>query len=82
LSNTGQASMGEASQSGAWCSAMSARLLQTKLAPKEILAAAALGEDPAASRSHARKTPTFREFAERYLTEQAIAKLKPRTVAN
>jgi len=51
-------------------------------AAKKILAAAALGDDPAASRSRARKIPTFREFAERYLAEEAVAKLKPKTVVN
>jgi integrase len=51
-------------------------------AAKEILAAAALGGDPAAARSRARKIPIFREFAERFLTEEALPKLKPRTVAN
>ncbi len=55
---------------------------QARAAAKEILAEAALGADPAASRSRARKTPIFRDFAERYLAEQAVAKLKPRTVVN
>ena len=55
---------------------------QARAAARDILAAAALGEDPAASRSRARRAPTFREFAERYLAEQAVAKLKSRTVAN
>ena len=51
-------------------------------AAKEILAAAALGDDPAAARSRARKIPVFREFAERYLAEEATSKLKPRTLVN
>jgi integrase len=51
-------------------------------AAKKILAAAALGDDPAASRSRARKIPAFREFAERYLAEEAASKLKPRTLVN
>jgi integrase len=55
---------------------------QARAAAKEILASAALGEDPAATRSRTRKTPSFREFAERYLAEEAVAKLKPRTVVN
>ncbi len=55
---------------------------EARAAAREILAAAALGDDPAASRSRARKIPTFREFAERYLDEEAVAKLKPRTVVN
>ena len=53
-----------------------------RTAAREILAAAALGDDPAASRSRARKIPSFREFAERYLVEEATSKLKPRTIAN
>ena len=55
---------------------------QARTAAKEILAAVALGDDPAASRSRSRKMPAFREFAERYLAEEAIAKLKPRTAVN
>ncbi len=55
---------------------------QARAAAKEILAAVALGDDPAASRSRSRKMLVFREFAERYLAEEAIAKLKPRTVVN
>jgi integrase len=55
---------------------------EARAAAREILAAAALGEDPAASRSRARQIPTFRDFAERYLIEEAAAKLKPRTVVN
>jgi hypothetical protein len=46
---------------------------QARAAAKEILAAVALGDDPAASRSRSRKMPVFREFAERYLAEEAIA---------
>lgn len=55
---------------------------EARAAAREILAAAALGDDPAASRSRARKIPIFREFAGRYLAEEAVAKLKPRTVVN
>jgi integrase len=55
---------------------------EARTAAREILAAVALGGDPAAVRSRARKTPTFREFAERYLAEEAISKLKPRTLVN
>jgi integrase len=55
---------------------------EARTAAREILAAAALGDDPAASRSRARTIPSFREFAERYLAEEATAKLKPRTIAN
>jgi integrase len=49
---------------------------------RKILAAVSLGEDPAAVRRDAREMPIFREFANRYLDEEAKAKLKPRTVAN
>jgi integrase len=55
---------------------------EARAAAREILAAAALGDDPAAARSRARKIPTFRDFAERYLAEEAVSKLKPRTVVN
>ncbi len=55
---------------------------QARRAAREILSAARLGDDPAASRTKQRKTPTFREFAERYLDEEASAKLKPGTLAN
>jgi integrase len=55
---------------------------QARTAARETLAAAALGDDPAAARARARKLPIFRDFAERYLTEEATAKLKPRTVVN
>jgi integrase len=55
---------------------------EARAAARGILAAAALGEDPAASRSRARKIPIFREFAERYLADEAASKLKPRTVVN
>lgn len=55
---------------------------EARTAAREILAAAALGADPAASRSRARKLPTFWDFAERYLAEEATSKLKPRTVIN
>jgi hypothetical protein len=55
---------------------------QARNAAREVLASVALGEDPAASRSAAREMPTFRDFAARYLAEEAQAKLKPRTVVN
>ena len=55
---------------------------QARNAARDVLARVALGEDPAASRSAAREMPTFREFAARYLAEEAEAKLKPRTVVN
>jgi integrase len=55
---------------------------QARDAAREALASVALGKDPASLRSSARAMATFREFAERYLTEEAAAKLKPRTVVN
>lgn len=55
---------------------------QAREAAREALAGVALGQDPAALRSSARAMTTFREFAERYLTEEAATKLKPRTVVN
>jgi Phage integrase, N-terminal SAM-like domain. len=55
---------------------------QARTSARNILAAVALGDDPGASRSRAREMPTFREFAERYLSEEAAAKLKPKTVVN
>jgi hypothetical protein len=55
---------------------------QGRSAARGVLARVALGEDPAASRSAAREMPTFRDFAGRYLAEEAKAKLKPRTVVN
>lgn len=55
---------------------------QARTSARKILAAVALGEDPAANRKSGREMPTFRDFAGRYLTEEADAKLKPRTVAN
>lgn len=55
---------------------------QARQAAKEMLAAVALGGDPAAKRRQEREAETFREFAERYLREEAATKLKPGTVAN
>jgi integrase len=55
---------------------------QARTAAKATLASVALGENPSALRSKAREMPTFKEFAERYLSEEAKAKLKPRTVVN
>jgi len=55
---------------------------QARQAAKEMLAAVALGGDPAAKRQEEREAETFREFAERYLREEAATKLKPGTVAN
>lgn len=55
---------------------------QARLAARKILSAVALGEDPAAIRTRARETPTFIQFADRYLSEEAAAKLKPTTLTN
>ena len=55
---------------------------QARLAARKVLAAVALGDDPAALRNHARKTPTFLQFADRYFSEEAVAKLKPSSLIN
>ncbi len=55
---------------------------QARQAAKQMLASVALGKDPAATRREERESETFREFAERYLREEAEAKLKPGTVTN
>ncbi len=55
---------------------------QARQAAKEILASVALGKDPAAVRRDERESETFREFGERYLRDEAEAKLKPGTVTN
>jgi integrase len=55
---------------------------QARGAAKEVLANVALGKDPAASRQREREMSTFREFAQRYLREEAAQKLKPGTVVN
>jgi hypothetical protein len=55
---------------------------QAREAAKKILASVALGQDPARKRSSERAMPTFAEFGERYLTEEAETKLKPRSVVN
>lgn len=44
---------------------------QARQASREMLAAVALGGDPAAKRQGEREAETFREFAERYLREEA-----------
>ena len=55
---------------------------EARQAAKETLASVALGKDPAAVRREERESETFREFAERYLREEAEAKLKSGTVVN
>lgn len=55
---------------------------QARAAAKQVLAHVSLGKDPAALRSREREMSTFREFAQRYLREEAAQKLKPGTVKN
>lgn len=55
---------------------------QARQAAKGILASISLGSDPVAVRREERESETFREFAERYLREEAAAKLKLGTVVN
>jgi integrase len=55
---------------------------EARKAAREILAGVALGKDPAAIRRDERQAATFKEFAERYIREEAEAKLKPGTVTN
>jgi integrase len=55
---------------------------QARQAAKGILASISLGSDPMAVRREERESETFREFGERYLREEAEAKLKPGTVTN
>lgn len=55
---------------------------QARRKARDILAAVQLGADPASERSKNREAPTFKAFAERYLSEEAEVKLKDRTVAN
>ena len=55
---------------------------QARSSARATLAAVALGQDPARKRSTERAMPTFAEFGERYLTEEAETKLKPRSVVN
>lgn len=55
---------------------------QARDAARKVLAAVSLGEDPALARKGDRQMPPFREFATRFLEEEAALKLKPRTVVN
>jgi integrase len=55
---------------------------EARKAARNILAAVRLGQDPARDRVLNRNTPILREFVERYLAEEAEAKLKTGTVAN
>jgi integrase len=55
---------------------------QARSAAREALASVALGQDPGKTRGTARAMPTFEQFAEQYLSEEASAKLKPRSVVN
>lgn len=51
-------------------------------AARTMLASIRLGRNPADERRQARDQSTLAEFAERYLSEEATAKLKPQTLAN
>ena len=55
---------------------------QARRAARDVLARVRLGDDPAKELSKRRETPTFRDFAQRYLDEEGKAKLKPRTLVN
>ena len=55
---------------------------QARQTAKELLASIALGKDPMANRQRERQAATFKEFAERYLKDEAEAKLKRGTVVN
>jgi integrase len=55
---------------------------QARAAARDALASVQLGHDPGASRAEAREMPSFRDFAERYLAEEAAKKLKPHTLVN
>jgi integrase len=55
---------------------------QARQSARTILGAVAMGQDPAGKRSRERAMPTFAEFAERYLKEEAETKLKSGTVVN
>jgi hypothetical protein len=55
---------------------------QARATAKEVLANVVLGKDPAALLQREREMSTFREFAQRYLSEEASLKLKPGTVKN
>ncbi len=54
---------------------------QARGAARDILARVRLGEDPATERGKRRNTPTFQDFAKRFIDEEAVAKLKPGTVS-
>jgi integrase len=47
---------------------------------RRLLGEIAEGKDPAAVRDAQRAVPTFKEFSERYLTEYAVPRKKPRSV--
>jgi integrase len=55
---------------------------EARTAARNALASAQLGGDPGAARIKAREMPSFKDFAERYLTEEATVKLKPKTIGN
>ena len=47
---------------------------------RRLLGEIADGKDPAAVRDAQRAVPSFKEFSERYLTEHAVPRKKPRSV--
>ncbi len=53
---------------------------QARRKARDILSAAHLGADPAGERAKNRETPTFREFVDRYISEEAEPKLSAKTV--
>lgn len=55
---------------------------QARRRARDILAAVHLGSDPAGERAKNRERLRIKEFAERYLSEEAEVRLKPRTVEN
>ena len=55
---------------------------EARIAARNALASVQLGGDPGSARTKAREMPSFKDFSERYLTEEATAKLKPKTVVN
>ena len=55
---------------------------EARAAAKQVLASVSLGTDPAGDRRRQRDMPTLRDFAARFLLDEAAIKLKPRTVQN
>src|SRR6476659_8810265 len=51
-----------------------------RMRARRLLGEIAEGKDPAAVRDAQRAVPSFKEFSERYLTEHAVPRKKPRSV--